>query len=178
MSIDLENQATRESDEVLTSRIPNVELDAYTVTELISLAEGTARGRVRLCAHRDNDEHIHEMFIVHPEGAYIPPHKHLDKSESLFVLSGATDYFIFGDDGRIERKISMGDYQSGKCFFFRLQEPLFHSMVIRSKTLTFLEITKGPFRSQDTVVAPWAPEVDEHTHIAVFLRKLSLWTNE
>ena len=178
MSIDLENQATRESDEVLTSRIPNVELDAYTVTELISLAEGTARGRVRLCAHRDNDEHIHEMFIVHPQEAYIPPHKHLDKSESLFVLSGATDYFIFGDDGRIERKISMGDYQSGKCFFFRLQEPLFHSMIIRSKTLIFLEITKGPFRREDTVFAEWAPNVDKSEAVKEFVNVLSHWKSE
>ena len=178
MGIDLEKQAIRESDEVLTSRIPNVELDARTVTDLISLAEGTSRGRVRLCAHRDNDEHIHEMFIVHPQGAYIPPHKHLGKSESLFVLSGATDYFIFSDNGCIDRKIPMGDYQSGKCFFFRLQEPLFHSMFIRSKTLIFLEITKGPFYSQDTIVAPWAPEIDKHEDITAFLKILSRWTNE
>ena len=175
MTIDLENQTARESDETLTSLIPNVELSSSIVKELISLAESTTRGRIRLCAHRGNDEHVHEMFIVHPQDAYIQPHKHLEKSESLLILSGETDYFIFDDDGSILRKIVMGDYQSEKCFFFRLQEPLFHSMIIRSKTLIFLEITKGPFRREDTVFAEWAPNVDESEGVTNFLNVLSHW---
>ena len=178
MTIDLENQTARESDETLTSLIPNVELNSSIVKELISLAEGTTRGRIRLCAHMENDEHVHEMFIVHPQGAYIQPHKHLGKSESLLILSGETDYFIFDDDGSILRKIVMGDYQSEKCFFFRLQEPLFHSMIIRSKTLIFLEITKGPFRREDTVLAEWAPNVDESDAVANYFNVLSHWRNK
>ena len=178
MTIDLENQTARESDETLTSLIPNVELNSSIVKELISLAEGTTRGRIRLCAHMENDEHVHEMFIVHPQGAYIQPHKHLGKSESLLILSGETDYFIFDDDGSILRKIVMGDYQSEKCFFFRLQEPLFHSMIIRSKTLIFLEITKGPFCREDTVLAEWAPNVDESDAVANYFNVLSHWGNK
>ena len=128
MTINLEKQTASESDETLTSLIPNVEVDSSILNDLSLLAEGTTRGRIRLCAHMENDEHVHEMFIVHPQGAYIQPHKHLGKSESLLILSGEADYFIFDDDGAIFRKIVMGDYQSEKCFFFRLQEPLFHCL--------------------------------------------------
>jgi len=177
MTINLENQTSRESDETLTSLIPNVELDSSILKELCSLAEGTTRGRIRLCAHTENDEQVHEMFIVHPQDAYIQPHKHLGKSESLLILSGETDYFIFDDDGAILRKIVMGDYQSEKCFFFRLQEPLFHSMIIRSKTLVFLEITKGPFHREDTVYAEWAPSVDDCEAVTKFFNVLSHWGN-
>ena len=177
MTINLENQTSRESDETLTSLIPNVELDSSILKELCSLAEGTTRGRIRLCAHTENDEQVHEMFIVHPQDAYIQPHKHLGKSESLLILSGETDYFIFDDDGAILRKIVMGDYQSEKCFFFRLQEPLFHSMIIRSKTLVFLEITKGPFDREDTVYAEWAPSFDDCEAVTKFFNVLSHWGN-
>ena len=126
----------------------------------------------------ESDEHVHEMFIVHPQGAYIQPHKLLEKSESLLILSGETDYFIFDDDGSISRKIVMGDYQSEKCFFFRFQEPLFHTMIIRSKTLIFLEITKGPFQRKDTVLAEWAPNVDESGAVENFFNVLSHWRNK
>lgn len=48
-------------------------------------------------------------------------------------------------------------------------------MIIRSKTLIFLEITKGPFRREDTVLAEWAPNVDESEAVANFFNVLSHW---
>lgn len=178
MGIDLDKQARRESDEVLNSLISNVDLSLETITKLGEISKGTDRQRIRLCVHRNTTESVHEMFIVHPKGAYVPPHKHLGKSESMLVLDGETDYFLFGEEGKIEKKISMGDYRSGKSFFFRLQEPLFHSILIRSNTLTFLEITKGPFRRNDTIEAPWAPKQDNSEEVDRFLEELSQWTED
>ena len=172
MTFDIHNQAKRISEEVITSCVPNVDINRGTITELVEISKNTSRGRTRLCAHRNVNESVHEMFIVHPKGAYIPPHKHLEKSESILVLDGETEYFTFNDDGLIDQRISMGDYRSGKSFFFRLQEPLFHSMLILSATLTFIEITKGPFKSDDTVEATWAPNKNCDAEVELFLKKL------
>ena len=173
MTFDINNQAKRISEEVITACISNVEVSNKTIRELVEISKTTSRGRLRLCAHETVNESVHEMFIVHPKGAYIPPHKHLEKSESILVLDGEVEYFTFSDDGVVNQRISMGDYRSGKSFFFRLQKPLFHSMLIVSETLTFLEITKGPFKSDDTIEAPWAPNKDCGTEVGSFLRKLN-----
>ena len=173
MTFDIHNQAKRISEEVITSCVPNVDINRGVITELVEISKNTSRGRTRLCAHRNVNESVHEMFIVHPKGAYIPPHKHLEKSESILVLDGEVEYFTFSDDGVVNQRISMGDYRSGKSFFFRLQKPIFHSMLILSETLTFLEITKGPFKSDDTIEAAWAPNKDCGTEVGLFLRKLN-----
>ena len=173
MTFDINSQAKRISEEVITACISNVDVNYKTIRDLVEISKTTSRGRVRLCAHETVNESVHEMFIVHPKGAYIPPHKHLEKSESILVLDGEVEYFTFSDDGVVNQRISMGDYRSGKSFFFRLQKPLFHSMLILSETLTFLEITKGPFKSGDTIEAAWAPNKDCGTEVGSFLRKLN-----
>ena len=172
MTFDINSQAKRISEEVITACISNVDVSYKTIRDLVEISKTTSRGRVRLCAHETVNESVHEMFIVHPKGAYIPPHKHLEKSESILVLDGEVEYFTFSDDGVVNQRISMGDYRSGKSFFFRLQKPLFHSMLVVSETLTFLEITKGPFNSDDTVEATWAPDKNCDAEVRLFLNKL------
>ena len=173
MTFDINSQAKRTSEEVITACISNVDVSYKTIRDLVEISKTTSRGRVRLCAHETVNESVHEMFIVHPKGAYIPHHKHLEKSESILVLDGEVEYFTFSDDGVVNQRISMGDYRSGKSFFFRLQKPIFHSMLILSETLTFLEITKGPFNPTDTVEAGWAPNKNSDPQVSLFLKNLS-----
>ena len=45
------------------------------------------------------------MFIVHPKGAYVRPHKHLDRIESMLVIDGEVDYIMFDDNGKIDNAI-------------------------------------------------------------------------
>ena len=173
MIIDLDTKAAQMREEVIFSRVSNVGLDSDVIDQLCSMAAKTSRGRVRLCVHRDSSEEQQEMLIVHPRHAYVPPHKHLGKSESIFILRGSTDYFLFDDVGNIAEKIELGDQYSKKCFFFRLSEPTYHSMLIRSGVVVFLEITQGPFDPSDNVVAPWAPEANDHQAVDRFLKSLT-----
>ena len=53
----------------------------------------------------------------------------------------------------------MGELRSGKTFYYRLSEPIFHTLIIRSEILVFHEITQGPFLREQTEFAEWAPEV-------------------
>ena len=74
------------------------------------------RSRIRLCAHPDVNDTLHEMLIVHEKGTYVRPHKHLNKTESVHIIEGSVDVVIFDDDGNITDVIQMGDYKSGRNF--------------------------------------------------------------
>ena len=89
MIIDLDTKAAQMREEVIFSRVSNVGLDSDVIDQLCSMAAKTSRGRVRLCVHRDSSEEQQEMLIVHPRHAYVPPHKHLGKSESILILRGS-----------------------------------------------------------------------------------------
>ena len=116
-----------------------------------------ARRRLRLCAHPDSEDRLHEMLIVHMQGAYVPPHKHLNKSESFHIIDGMLKVFLFDDEGRVTETIQMGEPASGQVFFYRLASPRYHSVLPQSEFVVFHEVTNGPFDHQDTLIAPWAP---------------------
>lgn len=144
--------------EVLYSDAAITTVDQSEIDLLKQLSSNNPRKRIRLCAHSSPDDRLHEMLIVHERSAYVRPHKHPGKTESTHIIDGLVDVVTFDDGGRIERVISMGDYMSGRTFYYRMATPVFHTMIIRSDVLIFHEITNGPFNRSDTVFAPWAPE--------------------
>ena len=125
--------------------------------KLKQMAKFNPRKRIRLCAHRQPKENLHEMFIVHAKDCYVRPHKHLGKAESMTVLEGETDVVLFEEDGTIFQIIEMGDQRTGKMFFNRLGSPVFHMLLIRSEFLIFYEVTEGPFLREKTEFPLWAP---------------------
>jgi len=132
----------------------------------------TARKRTRFCAHRDMDDQLHEMLIALKRDTYIRPHKHLSKSESFHIIEGEVDVVVFDDAGNATDVIRMGDYQSGLIFYYRLSEPCYHTLHIRSETLVLHETTNGPFQPSDTTFAPWAPEESDPASVANFMNRL------
>jgi cupin fold WbuC family metalloprotein len=146
------------SEEVIEADEDVLRVDGSLLAELKAAATGTARKRIRICAHRGVDDPLHEMVIVHTRGAYVRPHKHVGKSESLHVVEGVADVVFFDDDGEIREIVPIGDVASGRTFYYRLAAPWFHTLVVSSDVLVFHEVTNGPFRREQTVFAPWAPE--------------------
>lgn len=147
----------KESDEVLYPDEDLVFLQLAQIQDLKRLAVLNHRHRVRLCSHRSPKDTLHEMFIVHMRDCYVRPHKHLGKVESMAVLEGEVDVVLFNDDGSIRRVITMGTQSSGKVFYQRLADPIYHTLLIRSEFLVFHEITEGPFLRESTVFPEWAP---------------------
>src|SRR5215472_17118978 len=119
-----------ESAEVLYAADDVVTVDAATIAQLKREGERNPRRRIRLCAHRSVDDPVHEMLIVHTNDTYVRPHKHLSKSESFHVIEGAVDVVIFDDLGRLTDVIEMAAFQSGRPFFYRIADPLFHTLLI------------------------------------------------
>ena len=147
----------RESDEVLYPETDVVVVDASDLKELKRLALLNPRQRIRLCVHRSQSNRLHEMFIVHTRDCYVRPHKHLGKAESMAVLEGEVDVVLFHEDGTIRQVIRMGEPNSGKAFYHRLSEPIYHTLLIRTDFLVFHESTEGPFLRKMTVFPDWAP---------------------
>jgi cupin fold WbuC family metalloprotein len=166
---DLLLRARAESAEVLYAEEPIVTVDAMAIEALKRGAAANPRGRIRLCAHRGMADRLHEMLIVHTRDTYVRPHKHVDKCESFHVIEGEVDVVIFDEAGGITDVIAMGSLQSGRRFYYRIADPLYHTLLIRSDVLVFHETTLGPFRREQTVFAPWAPEDGDAPAVSRFL---------
>ena len=147
----------KESDEVLYPDIEVVTVGAEDIAELKHLALLNPRQRIRLCAHRSPVDSLHEMFIVHTKNCYVRPHKHVGKAESMAILEGEADVVLFNEDGTIRQVANMGDFSSGKQFYYRMSEPIYHTLLIRTDFLVFHESTEGPFIRENTIFPQWAP---------------------
>jgi cupin fold WbuC family metalloprotein len=166
----------RESAEVLYPEENVVVVDSADLAELKRLALLNPRQRVRLCAHSTPNDRFHEMFIVHTRDCYVRPHKHLEKAESMAILEGEADMVLFHEDGLIRRLIRMGAPASGKVFYHRLSEPIYHTLIIRTDFLVFHESTEGPFLRENTVFPEWAP-AEQGEASKKFIEKIELWIN-
>ena len=147
-------------------------LSKEDINKLINLAKKNPRNRVRYCSHSSSQDTLHEMFIVHPKDAYVRPHKHIDKIESMLVISGEVDYIMFDDNGNIDNVVKMGDFESTKPFYKTTRKDKFHTLMIKSEWLVFLEVTQGPFIKEDTIFAEWSPREDESNQVKKFLEKI------
>lgn len=140
--------------------------------ELKASATANPRQRARLCAHRGPDDRLHEMLIALTRNVYIRPHKHIGKTESFHVIEGTARVVFFAESGAVDDIVELGDLRSGKCFYFRLDDPRYHTQIIDSEHLVFHETTNGPFDRADTVFAPWAPAETETDAVRTYLDAL------
>lgn len=165
-------QIRRVNKEVLFVSDAIVKVGRHDIEGLKRKAKGNVRKRIRLCVHRDVKDGLHEMLIIHKKDIYVRPHKHLNRSESFHIVEGTADVVVFDDAGDVKEVIRMGDYRSGRKFFYRVSEPYYHSLLINTDYLVFHETTNGPFNRSNTVFAPWAPEEADLVSVRRFLASL------
>lgn len=129
--------------------------------------------RIRICSHKDINDKLHEMFIVHRKGTYVRPHKHLNKSESAQIIEGSAYLVVFDDKGGITDITRLGDYSSGHKFYYRMNNAFYHTLFITSDYFLFHETTEGPFNKSDSVFAPWSPDKDDKETVKKFMDNLA-----
>jgi cupin fold WbuC family metalloprotein len=83
------------SEEVIVADEDIVRVSDADIERLKAAAAANPRKRIRICAHDAVDDPLHEMLIVHMSGAYVPPHKHVGKTESMHVVEGIADVVFF-----------------------------------------------------------------------------------
>jgi cupin fold WbuC family metalloprotein len=128
--------------------------------------------------HADSNAAVHEMLIVHAKGCYVRPHKHLNKSESFHIVEGELDVVLLNEAAQIEEVIRMGDYRSGRPYYYRLNQPLYHTLLIRSPQVMFHEVTNGPFQRSDTLFLPGTPEIDNEAEARNYMTVLEATIDE
>ncbi len=160
----------KENDEVLYPKDRFVVLNAADLAFLKAQAFKNPRKRIRICTHQSKDDKVHEMFIVHTKDAYVRPHKHINRSESTYLIEGEVDVILFDDDGEIIKRIEMGPPASGKIFYYRSADPFFHTFCIKTDWICFYETIGGPFNRSDIVFPSWAPDGSDPSQVEKFIR--------
>jgi cupin fold WbuC family metalloprotein len=161
------------SDEVAIADDEIVEARQSDIEILKQQLRHSTLGRTRICTHKQSSDKLHEMLIAIDNRSYIRPHKHLNKSESFHIIQGEVDVVFFHDDGSLSKVIQMGDFASGKTFYYRLADALFHTLLIQTDMVVFHETTNGPFNKGDAVFAEWSPEETNKKEVEAFMRALS-----
>lgn len=160
------------SPEVVVAEDDVIAVRASDVAELKRRASTTPLRRSRVCAHGDSSDPLHEMVIALDRDTYVRPHKHRGKTESFHVIEGSADVVVFDDDGRVREVVELGEYATGRAFYYRLNVAAFHTVLVRSQELVIHETTNGPFRPDDAVFADWAPAADDTGARAAYLTEL------
>ncbi|WP_319585142.1 WbuC family cupin fold metalloprotein [uncultured Pseudodesulfovibrio sp.] len=127
------------------------------------------RRRCRLCLHDGVENTLHEMLIVHEKHTFVPPHKHLGKSESFHVVEGDMAVLLFDDQGGLERVIRLSAPGGEHAFCYRLGAQKFHSLIPLSDWVVFHEVANGPFNRDDMIFADWAPQEGDQAAGAAFV---------
>jgi cupin fold WbuC family metalloprotein len=130
------------NDEVFLATDDIVQFDQHAIQFIKKQAELNIRGRARICAHKDSTDRLHEMMIAIRRDSYIRPHRHHNKIESFHLIEGRADIVLFSEEGKIEEVVKLGNEF---CFYYRLNVPLYHTLIIHSPVLVIHEITNGPF---------------------------------
>lgn len=161
------------NDEVFIAEDAIVRLGDAEIEFLKKQARISPRKRARICAHKTNDDALHEMVIVISADSYIHPHRHVGKSESFHIVEGEVDVAVFDDTGKLSEVIQLGAPASGRCFYYRLSESAFHTLLIRSDYLIVHEVTNGPFDRDRTVLATFAPTEDREEEACAYMQHVS-----
>ncbi|MBI1175206.1 MAG: cupin fold metalloprotein, WbuC family [Sideroxydans sp.] len=166
-------QLKRISDEIFVAVPSIVYLGGEEAEFLKQQAAQSPRKRARICAHKTNEDGLHEMLIAIAAGSYIHPHKHIAKSESFHIVEGLVDVIIFDDQGALFDVIKLGEFGSGRSYYYRLSDSMFHTLVIRSEMLVMHEVTNGPFNKEQTILAPFAPEEGAGEAVREYMGRIS-----
>ncbi|MDP7423077.1 MAG: WbuC family cupin fold metalloprotein [bacterium] len=168
----------KENDEVFYAVGDSVRVTRAEVEFVKTGARDSIRGRCRLCLHSDPGAKIHQMLIAHTGGIYVRPHKHIGRSESFQLIDGALCVVVFDSRGTVTDVVSMDNSDVGCPFLYRIPADCFHTVLLLSSMVVFLETTGGPFNPSETVFAPWAPPVEKKDELSLYRQKLDLEINQ
>lgn len=132
---------------------------------LKSRAESNVRKRCRLCLHNSEKDVLHEMFIVHMKGNYIPPHSHMNSDESIMVLEGEGMLVLYSKSGVADDYVYLNSDPHLGVSYYRVDTGQIHSLFVFSQYFLFKETTLGPFCRDNMYVPDWAVSESDVTGV-------------
>tara|TARA_B100000315_G_scaffold241903_1_gene263256 strand:+ start:572 stop:1138 length:567 start_codon:yes stop_codon:yes gene_type:complete len=166
------------NDEIFIASDEIVCLDSRAVRLVRECAIKNSRGRARICMHKKSTDTLHEMLIGMKADSYIRPHRHKDKIESFHLVEGAADIVILKDNGEVLNVIELS---CDKHFYYRLDTPQYHTLLINSPVLVIHEVTNGPFDPAESDFASFSPLEADHMaieYIAKLRLSVQMWKQE
>jgi cupin fold WbuC family metalloprotein len=155
----LHSMAIEQSPEVMVAKHAVVPVSGEIVDALKARARRSPRGISRLLLHRDPNDALHQMLIVHTRGRYIRPHRNDRSAKSWHVVEGRLLVVRFSDAGAVEEETLLTAPSEGGAFIVRLSESYYHTLIALTGETAVIETILGPFTG--TTYAPWAPEPDD-----------------
>jgi cupin fold WbuC family metalloprotein len=75
----------------------------------------------------------------------------------LLVVEGRARAVFFDDGGTVESVLELGEPPHG-TFAYHVGAGRYHSLLIESDWLIFLEVGQGPFSTTSSLFPDWAPD--------------------
>ena len=163
----------QKSADVFQASGPITHIGQKEIAYLKIAVKSSPKKRVRINVHQRNEDLLHEMFIAIEPGSYIRPHKHPGKSEAFHVVYGMVDVIVLDDSGEIIKIVSLAANSETLPFYYRMSEPMFHTLIIRTELLVVHEITNGPFVAGSSIYAPFSPIETDELMIAAYQKDLT-----
>jgi cupin fold WbuC family metalloprotein len=161
---------TKINDEVFIASDEIVRFGSSEIEFVKECALKNIRGRARICAHKAPTDTLHEMLIGIRSDSYIRPHRHMNKAESFHLVEGAAEIVILTNDGNISDVIELGPDRN---FYYRLDKPRYHTLLIHSPVLVIHEITNGPFDPTQSDFPSFSPPEGDKSAIG-YIEQLKL----
>lgn len=139
------------------------------IEALVAAARSAKLRRARICLHPETSDVLHEMIIALCQDTYVAPHRHRRKTESFHLLAGEIDVLLFDDQGKLAARHALSAENPALPRVLRLQQPVWHTVLVRTEWAIVHEVTNGPFRKEDSEAAPWAPAPADADAVALFL---------
>lgn len=124
-----------------------------------SLYANSTRRRHRFCFHQNQGVDLHDIMIMYDRNSYIPPNKHVGKSESLLVLRGELDFYLFNDAGKVYDYRRLSAYDPRCPFYLRVPPNTWHGLrAVGDKPCLIKETISGPYDRASLKWADFAPQ--------------------
>lgn len=152
------------------AKLDNPILSQENVKEMISLSRQKNNCDLRICLHKNIDEKLHQMVILHNNNVYRRPQKHNRRDETYQIIWGKMALFIFNNKGEIVQSKIL---DTKKNFISRINHGYWHLTIPLTKYVIFHEIKSGKFnRSLDSIFPDWAPDGNDKLESTKYYQKL------
>jgi cupin fold WbuC family metalloprotein len=147
----------------ILSAFPNYSGSLFELTEEL-MSEGfaasraSARKRIIFPIHRTQPSLVQRMLNFLQPGTYVKPHIHRgeDSSESVVLLTGSLQYFIFNAEGDMIH--SFKTVAGTPSAVLDMEPDVWHSFIVLEPDTVIFECKKGPYEAaSDKDFASWAP---------------------
>ncbi len=127
-------------------------------SSLIEKYQKSTRRRHRYCFHQNQNVDLHDIIICYDSTSYIPPNKHVGKVESLIVLEGEIEFFLFNDSGQVFDYRRLSSNKSGLPFYLRVPPNTWHGLrAVGNFPCVIKETIVGPYDRSTLKWADFAP---------------------